>query len=227
MTIETIEEKSTLSQPQTVGSISAPAQEVEGENTTKLAKLVSLVLHPFLIAPLSIILILWLDRGNIWEALGWAAFCAVFVVGPAGLYLRDKVKKRQFSDADVSVREQRYGFYIFGGVCMILCFVALLWLKAPAVLIAGFLSALAAWLAGVVINRYWTKASIHTAAVAGVAVAAAFYAWPLAVVLALATGLVIWSRLVTKRHTLDQALVAVVVAAGCVVLVFGPLMNVL
>ena len=196
-------------------------------NRVKLARLVSLVLHPFLISPLSIVLILWLDQGNLRAAVSWAALCAAFVVGPAGFYLWRKLKQKKFTDADVSVREQRYGFYLFGGVCMLACFGVLLWFNAPSVLVAGFSAALVALIVAVLINRYMTKVSIHAGAMAGVAVAAAYYSWPLAMLLIAGTLIVSWARLVTERHTAAQAVLGWGVAAVCVIGVFGPLLSII
>lgn len=192
---------------------------------TRIARLLSLILHPFLVSPLSIVLILWLDRGDPLEALGWAALCAAFVVAPASIYLWDKLRKRQYTDADVSVREHRNGFYLFGGLCMAACFATLLWLDAPGVLIAGFSASLAALVVAVVLNRAGLKVSIHAGAMAGVTAAAAFYSLPLALLLAVGTLVVSWARLVTKRHTITQAVVGWAVALVCVAAVFGPLLN--
>lgn len=191
----------------------------------RLARLVSLILHPFLVSPLSIVLILYLDRGDLWEALGWAGLCAAFVVGPALLYLRQKLKAKEFTDADVSVREHRYGFYIFGGACMAACFGVLLWLNAPSVLIAGFTAALSALVISALTNRVWTKVSIHSGAMAGVAAAAIFYSLPLAILLGIGTLAVSWARLITRRHTAIQAVLGWVIAVVCVVVVFGPMLN--
>ncbi len=193
-------------------------------DAVRIAKITSLILHPFIVSPLSIVLILWLAQGSLLSALGWAALCAAFVVGPAMLYLRDKLKQKQFTDADVSVREHRYGFYIFGGLCMLACYAVLLWLDAPTVLIAGFTTALVALVAATIINRVWTKISIHTGAMAGVMAAAAFYSLPLTVALAIGTVAVSWARLVTQRHTLLEAVLGCVVAIACVVLVFGSML---
>lgn len=201
----------------------APRPAPKESQPVKIARIVSLVLHPFLISPLSIVLILWLELGNLWAALGWASLCAAFVVGPAMLYLRDKLQKKQFTDADVSVREDRYGFYLFGGVSMTLCFAVLLWLNAPIALIAGFTAALCALVVAGLVNRLGIKVSIHLGAMTGVTAAAAFYSIPLAVGLALGTALLFWARLVTGRHTPAQALAACLIAAVCVAGVFGPM----
>ncbi|MCP4362710.1 MAG: hypothetical protein GY796_32295, partial [Chloroflexi bacterium] len=77
-----------------------------------------------------------------------------------------------------------------------------------------------------IVNRFWTKVSIHAGAMAGVAAAAAFYSIPLAVLLVAGTLAVSWARLVTKRHTAGQAIVAWVIATVCVGGVFGPMLNI-
>jgi uncharacterized membrane protein len=198
--------------------------DVSGFDQVRLARLVSLVLHPFVVSPASIVLILWLNTGNLLSAIGWAVLCAAFVVGPAVLYLRGKLKRRQYTDSDVSVQEHRNGFYIFGAICMVACFGTLLWLDAPLVLIAGFSAALAALVVAIIINRWWTKISIHTGAIVGVAAAAAFYSIPLALVLGAGALLISWARLVTGRHTAVQAIAAWAVAIISVVGVFGPVL---
>ncbi len=192
-------------------------------NLVKIAKIVSLVLHPFLISPLGIVIILWLDTGNLLSALAWAGLCAAFVVAPASIYLAQKLKKKAYTDADVSVKEHRYGFYLFGGICMTLCFATLIWLDAPGVLTAGFLTALVALVAAIVVNRFWTKISIHTGAIVGVATATAYYSLPLAGLLFSFALLISWARLVTGRHTIIEAVAAWAVSVVCVIVVFGPL----
>lgn len=186
----------------------------------QLARLVSLVLHPFLVSPLAIVLLLYLDSGAFWPALGWALLCAAFVVGPALVFLYWKLKQKHFSDADVSVRHQRHGFYLFGGVCMIVCFTVLLWLDAPRLLISIFIAALAAVIVSAVVTRLWSKVSIHAGTMTGVTVMVAFYSLPLASLLAFGMFLVFWSRLVLKRHTLSEVVLGGVIGASCVLTVF-------
>lgn len=186
----------------------------------RIARLVSLLLHPFLVSPLSIVFVLYLDSGAFWPALGWALLCAAFVVGPALVFLYWKLKQKHFSDADVSVRHQRHGFYLFGGVCMSLCFAVLLWLNAPQLLIISFLGALTAIIVSAIVTRLWSKVSIHSGVMAGVTTMIAFYSVPLAFVLALGTLLVIWSRLVLRKHTMSEAVLGGVVGGSCVLIVF-------
>lgn len=186
----------------------------------KIAKLVSLVLHPFLVSPLAIVLLLYLDSGAFWPALGWALLCAAFVIGPALFYLQRKLRQKQYTDGDVSVREQRYSFYLFGGLCMTVCFAVLLGLGAPRLLIAVFIAALAAVSVSAVITRFWLKVSIHTGVMAGVTTMVAFYSIGLALLLVLSTLLVVWSRLILKRHIFSEAVLGGVIGASCVSIVF-------
>lgn len=191
----------------------------------RIARLISSVLHPFLVSPLSIVLILYLDNGEFWTALSWAALCAAFVVVPTLLLIQRKLKQQQYTDADISVRGQRHALYLFGGVCMITCFIVLLWLGAPPILIACFTAALIATTAMALVTRFWTKASIHTGVMTGVTLMVAFYSVPLALLLVISTLLVAWSRLVLQRHTLREAVVGGLVGVGSIALVFLPLVS--
>ena len=211
---EAIEAKTASAQPTPARSIPKPAK-------VRLARLVSLGLHPFLMAPLSIVLVLYLNTGHLWGALGWAGLCAAFVVAPAMLYLKHGLSQKHLSDADVSVREQRHRFYLFGAACMAVCFAVFWGLGAPPVLLAFFTAALMSVVAAAAITRLWTKVSIHAGVMAGATVAVAFYSLPWAVGLAGCTVVVAWARLVLKRHTLLQAVLGGLVALVCVSGVFG------
>ncbi len=186
-------------------STSPPAQQA--------ARLLSLVLHPFLVAPVAIAGILWLDLGNLRAALGWAGLCAAMVVGPALLRLLRKLRRHEVGDADLSHREERFGQYGLGALCMVLCYAVLQLLQAPELLRLGFRAALLAVLAASLVNRFWTKVSIHAGVMAGVTLAMLPYHPPMAAALAAATLLVTWARLVLHQHTVPQVLLGWLLAA--------------
>jgi hypothetical protein len=181
-----------------------------------LARLISLILHPFLVASLTIVLVLYLDSGTIITALTWAVVCIALVIAPALIFLRHKLTRQHYSDADVSVREQRHGFYLFSLGCMIVCFGVLLWLGAPRPLLSLFAAALAALVAFAVVTQLWLKVSIHTGAMAGATAAVAFYSLPLAALFTLGLIVIGWARLVLKRHTLPEILAGCAIAAAIV-----------
>ncbi len=164
------------------------------------------VLHPFIVSPAAIVLLLYLDAGDLGMALKWAAICAAFVIGPALVFLRRKLATGDYEDDDVSVPEHRWGFYIFGGASMVVCFAVLIWLDAPALLITLFATAFLTLGIFAAVTRWWTKVSIHTGIMAGTMMATAFYSLPLAMALTVVTVIVAWSRLVLKRHTLVEVL---------------------
>jgi len=203
----------------------APASAGPGASETwavRTARLVSLVLHPFLVCPGGIVLVLWLDQRDLAAALCWAGLCALLVVLPAAAWLLRAMRQRRYTDADVSTRDHRYGFYVFGMVCMVLSYGILLWLGAPPLLQAGFMAAMVAVLVGALANRFWTKVSIHVGAMAGIAVVAALYSLPLALVLGALALVVAWGRVVLGRHTVAQTLAGCAVALVAVLAGFLP-----
>jgi membrane-associated phospholipid phosphatase len=138
------------------------------------------------------------------------------VVVPALIWLQVALWRRRYGDADVSVRRERYGFYLFGLACMVSCYAVLLWLEAPDVLRGGFRAALLAALVSAAANRYWAKISVHAGALAGAAALAAPYSWPLALLLGASGAAVTWARIALGRHTLTEALAGWAIAVGCV-----------
>jgi len=66
------------------------------------------------------------------------------VIAPAILYIRRKLKRKEYTDADVSVREHRFSMYAFAGVCELVCLATLLIFGAPRILIACFFAAILA-----------------------------------------------------------------------------------
>ena len=188
-----------------------------------IARILSAVFHPFLIAPLSVMIVMWIDLGSLAQALLWTGVCAVFVILPAFLFLRYNLQKGHYSDADVSIRQQRFGFYWFGTLSMVVCFGVIVWMDGPFSLIAGFLAGLAVILLAQLVNRYWTKISVHAGVAAAAASLMAFFCGPLAIILALAALLVGWSRVVLARHTPFQVVLGWAVAATGILVVFGTL----
>lgn len=180
----------------------------------EIARAISFAFHPFLIAPLAIALVLYLSSGDFFAAFWWAGLCTLLFTVPLVLFLVYKLARKELTDADVSVREQRHSFYIFGAVCMIVCFAVLLWLRAPRVVIEMFIGGLLTVVVFALTTRFLTKVSVHAGTMAAVTVIVAFYSWPWAIVLGIATALVIWSRLTLKRHTYVEIISGVTIASS-------------
>jgi hypothetical protein len=185
----------------------------------KVSKWVSVLLHPFIIAPVAVILVLYMDSGDIWLALRYAGLCAAIVIGPSLAFILVQLARRRYSDADVSIRSERHSLYIVGGLCMVACFGVLLWLGAPRLLMVLFITGFITIVLFAIITRVWLKLSIHAGTLASTAVVVAFYSLPLASFLALATLLVSWSRLTLRRHSLSETLAGL--ALGTIAAVIG------
>ncbi len=189
-------------------------QEKRQPLAVRIARIVSWALHPFLIAPVAIMLILRLDGMSLAQAAEWAALCAGFVILPVGGFIIYKLIHHQVTDADVSVREDRYGLYALAVGCMAACVLVLWRLGAPRPVQAVFASGLTTLVAFGIVTRLWVKVSIHTGMLGGVATAVAFFSLPLAAVLLVCTLLVAWSRLALGRHTPIEILLGLLIAGG-------------
>lgn len=184
-----------------------------------LARLLSQIFHPFVIVIPTMIISIYATTSDWVAAVGWSALCVAFVIAPAILYIRRKLKRKEYTDADISVREHRFGIYAFAGVCELLCLATLLIFGAPKILIACFFAAILALLAGTLLNTQ-TKISAHMAAMGGCA-AVLFYVSPGLGILMVAASIVVgWARIYLKQHTLGQVILGWSVAIVSVFFVF-------
>lgn len=162
---------------------------------------------------------MYATTGDLVGAVGWSALCVGFVIAPAILYIRRKLKRKEYTDADVSVREHRFGIYALAGVCELLCLATLIIFGAPKILIACFVAAILTLVIGTILNTQ-TKVSAHMAAMGG-CTAVLFYIWPsLGGLMFVASIGVAWSRMYLKQHTLFQTVLGWGVAVMSVLVVF-------
>lgn len=192
-------------------------QKVDSE---RVARLIGWAFHPFLVSPLAIFLIVGLDAG-VAEAVRWALWGVAFVIAPASLYIGQKLKRGKYTHADVPERQNRTSLYLFGGFCVAAYLAFLVWQGAPRVLLAGVTAGGVANVVAMMVNRLGYKVSIHAGVPAGVAVALAYFSWPLAVAMGAITVALAWARTVTKNHTWGQVVAAWGIAAACTVGIFG------
>mgnify|MGYP000206244909 CR=1 FL=1 len=190
------------------------------QNYGKIAKAISWIFHPFVIVIPTMIISMNATTGDLVGAIGWSALCVAFVIAPAILYIRRKLKRKEYTDADISVREHRFGIYVFAGACELLCLATLIIFGAPKILIACFFAAILTLVIGTILNTQ-TKVSAHMAAMGG-CTAVLFYISPvLGTVMVVASIAVGWARIYLKQHTLGQVVIGWGVAVASVFLVFG------
>ena len=184
-----------------------------------LARFISIALHPFLTFPLSVA---FASR-----ALGLSDRVAAIVSGVLALsivfsavYTLVQVRRGEFSNIDVSTREQRPRFYavlIGSTLCCAGVFYAL---NLPHAVIRGSLISSGLLLACFVVN-FRIKASLHVAyTVFPIAVVWQSVPFDARVFLVLIVPAMIWSRVTMGRHTLHET-----VAGATLATVAGIVLN--
>jgi len=185
----------------------------------RIAELVSNIFHPLLIVVPTLIIAMVQLGSTVWEAIFWTVLSVAIVNLPMALLLFWGVRSGKYSDASVSIREQRTSIYAVGGACLVILLAVLIIGKAPVVIIACLVSAVIATVLGYWINRY-TKLSLHSAAMAGCTAVLLWTAPVIGVVMAIFAPLVGWARIRLKHHTPVQILIGWMVSMICVFVVF-------
>lgn len=188
-------------------------------NADKLAEVVSYVFHPLLVVIPTLVIAMVRLGSTLGQAIFWTVLSIAIVNVPMALLLFWGVRSGKYSDASVSVREQRTSIYAVGGACLVILLAILILGKAPVVIIACLISAVIATALGYWINRY-TKLSLHSAAMAGCTAVLLWTAPLIGVVMAIFAPLVGWARIRLKHHTSVQILIGWVLASLPVIVVF-------
>ena len=186
---------------------------------TKLAKFTSDILNPFLSSFIIIVLLSMESTAGISETLKWAAISLVLSVIPILCVVIGMVRMKKLDGLFVNPREQRTRIYLLATVLAVIGCIVLYILGAPQLLLAVFISGLAAILSYMIINLFW-KISLHTAFVAAsvtilVIVYRAAAAWTIVLL-----PLVAWARVQLKMHTTAQVVSGALLASVLVVIVF-------
>ncbi|MEN4098926.1 MAG: hypothetical protein ROW52_03310 [Anaerolineaceae bacterium] len=186
----------------------------------RMAEIISYIFHPLVVVVPTLVIAMVRLGSTLGQAISWTALSIVIVNLPMALLLFWGVRSGRYSDASVSIREQRTSIYAVGGACLVILLAVLIIGNAPVVIIACLVSAVIATALGYWINRF-TKLSLHSAAMAG-CTAVLLWTTPLIGVAAMAifSPLVGWARIRLKHHTPVQILIGWMVSMICVFVVF-------
>lgn len=188
-------------------------------NADKLAEVVSYVFHPLLVVIPTLVIAMVRLGSPLGQGIFWTVLSIAIVNVPMALLLFWGVRSGKYTDASVSVREQRTSIYAVGGTCLVILLAVLIIGKAPVVIIACLISAVIATVLGYWVNRY-TKLSLHSAAMAGCTAVLLWTAPLIGVIMAIFAPLVGWARIRLKHHTPVQILIGWMVSMICVFVVF-------
>ena len=182
-----------------------------------LARLVSNILNPFVVAVTALALVAFQATATAADAFLWIAFSIAISVLPVVVVVIFLVRRKKLDGFFSNPREQRNSVYLLASVLGIIDCALYWYLHAPRLLSVLFTAGLIAVIIFMAINYYW-KISLHTAFVTGaVVVLVIIFGWKALFAVAL-IPLVAWSRIVLKQHTMPQViaggLLSVVIVGG-------------
>jgi len=166
------------------------------------ARMLSLLLHPgilFLAVPYMVISH---TNDNMQETIDWTFFSWIFIFTLV-LIVWYQVRKGNFTNFDVSKREQRPKLFLYLGVLSFIYIVALFFLHGPLSMIIVTVGCLVGLLALDVINNT-IKASIHVASVSGILLSFVLLNGIQFGFILLLVPFVAWSRIRLHRHTIAE-----------------------
>ncbi|MFC1965832.1 phosphatidic acid phosphatase [Chloroflexota bacterium] len=185
----------------------------------QIANLTSNILNPFLVSLILILLLAFASAPSILDAFKWFLISMALSVLPVFLVIVYLVRSDRVDTIFTNVREQRTKIYLLSGLCAVVGWITLSYIKAPSMLVATFTAALSMAFIFMCINLWW-KISLHTAFIAASATALIIvYGWIATVTVAL-VPLTAWARVELKCHSLAQATTGALLAALIVVVVF-------
>jgi membrane-associated phospholipid phosphatase len=185
----------------------------------QLAKLTSGIFNPFLVSATVITLISFQSTDHISEAIKWALILTVVSILPVFSVVIYLAHKEKIEGIFINIRRQRNKIYLLASICTVAGCLLLLYLQAPLVLMATFVTGLASIIVFMCINFLW-KISLHTAfAAASVTVLTIQYG-SIGALTAMLIPPIAWARIELEQHSLAQAVVGALLAGLIVVIVF-------
>lgn len=185
----------------------------------QLAQLTSGIFNPFLVSAVVITLISFQSTDHISDAIKWALILIAVSILPVFSIVIYLAHKEKIEGIFINIRRQRNKIYVLASISTVAGCLLLLYLQAPLVLIATFVTGLASIIVFMCINFLW-KISLHTAfAAASVTVLTIQYG-SIGALTAMLIPPIAWARIELEQHSLTQAVAGALLAGLIVVIVF-------
>jgi hypothetical protein len=176
-------------------------------NKLTLARLISIIGHPFAFIVLLLSLPFW--RKGDTSALRIAGLVAVVGLVPLGLFMRQRFLSGRWQTVDASAPKDRPVAFVAAFAVLVPFTLYFHFVERSAILVRGSLVLAGMMLVAAILNR-WIKISGHLAFAAFSAVILARIGLAYGVVVGLFIPVLAWSRVVLGRHTYSEVL------AGCI-----------
>lgn len=190
-------------------------------NNVQVARLISSIFHPFIIAIVSLaITAINSTNYNFMVAFYWISLVSLpLIIFPVCLLLFFKITNR-IEDFDLSNRNQRHKLYPVALFLIFFVLILLWFLNAPKGIFSLILALISIFIVNFLINRS-SKISIHTSAIVGFSTLLfIYYGFLVGIIGLLISIIVMWSRIVLKKHTLLQVLSAALVSSTIIFIFF-------
>jgi len=169
------------------------------------ARFISFLLNPLVVLIFAPFFIIYRSTNDLYSATVWTVYSFVFLVA-IGIFMIYAVRKKIFSDLDVSKREQRPLLFIVCISAAIFYIAGLFLFHAPNILVLTSFGMIIGIIIASIINTQ-IKASLHVATLSALIFSAAIVYNGLYLLLLLLIPLVGWARVVTKRHSLQETII--------------------
>jgi len=181
------------------------------------ARLVSVILNPFLVAVTTLVLLAFQATSTASEAVIWIVISIAISILPVVAVVFVLVRINKLDGFFSNPREQRNSVYLLASILGVIDCALYWYLHAPRLLSVLFTTGLIAVIIFMVINYCW-KISLHTAFITGaVVVLVIIFGWE-ALFTVVFIPLVGWSRIILKQHTIPQVIIggllAVIIVTG-------------
>jgi membrane-associated phospholipid phosphatase len=199
-------------EPRPVAARPGPGQRV--------ARLVTELTAPAVLVSLLIVTVSWHSTRGSARGLVWGLLATVFVTGIPFAYIVGGVRRGRLTDHHIGRREQRRIPLLVGLGSVAAGLALLVVLGAPRPLLALAVAGLVGLVVAVSVSHWW-KMSIHSAVSAGTLVILALTFGRGFLVATPLLGVVGWSRVRLRDHTVSQVLAGGVLGALIAATVFG------
>lgn len=202
-------------------TISSPVAATPPRKTWRgrLARLVTEVLAPAPVATILLFIVAWHSTQSLVRALAWGGVAALFATLIPVAYLIRGVRRRQFTDHHVRLREQRPLAFLVGIASLLVGLTLMALLGAPRELVALVAAMGVGLIVSLLVTLIW-KISVHVAVVAGAITILMLVFGSILLILGPLVALVGWARVVVGDHTPAQVAAGAVVGATVASVVF-------
>lgn len=176
--------------------------------SVRLARAISIVLHPFVLIPLSIAFVALRSMSHR-DAVLYASLITVGTIVPVMILIALKMRSGEWTNFDVSVREQRPQLYIAAFILSVGVALIQRWMHLPPDFVRGTTAACVLIALGALANLR-LKLSLHCAFAAFLGCSFLKLNPIFAITLLVLVPLLAWSRVFLRRHTTAEVIAGTV-----------------